>query len=217
MTIQNWELSPDRALVVCDSLGTSAETNLPAGFMQKAWPIAHRGAIVAGKDWVAPSLGLYVHLLEPFVFDPGFDAVIRSAAEAIRAVVVREPELARRSPGAKAGLFMWCRERQRIVGAQFRAAANYEPEVIPDGRWLLPEMPDEWALNADWGSLVIEQQRRDRLLEPLERDNIGGTLFAYELTAPEGRPRIVIHNMGEMPFVDEDLITLTGSVSAAGG
>jgi hypothetical protein len=85
------------------------------------------------------------------------------------------------------------------------------PEPFAPGRILIPPAKDMDG-ERDWLTIAMEQQKADRALPADDRDNIGGVLLSYELTAPEGRPRIDIRQLGELPHYSDDCLAMSSGL-----
>lgn len=203
MTIQNWQLCNNRAVIVCDSLGTNLDTERPHGFTTKAFVVPHLGCMLSAKGWIHPAFVLWHGLLEPIVRLPSFAELVEHAVRVMQAAAATDPAKAD-DPDTRVVLFGV--DGGRVCGRLFHGSKGFAQEPFPAGRMLIPpvEMQDE----QDWLTIAQAQQEADRALPEDDRDNIGGLLTLYKLTAPGGLPRIDVRQLGLLPHYNQDCSAL---------
>lgn len=208
MTIMNWRLEPGRALILSDTLVTDGKTGAPGYVGPKVLVLPHLLAILSAKGLYRPAVDLWSELMGP----AGGGANIAGVVALAPALLQRSHLMARAAAGeaeCTVLLFGWCWERRRVVGYAFPQESGFRPVQLADTEALIPPPATPLPGSADWGATIYAQQAADRLLEPSERDNIGGYLLAHHVVArPAGGAQILVEQLGPLPMSAGDWAAL---------
>lgn len=211
MTIMNWALRPDCAMLVSDEIGSMPEIEgnwdvgegnpwRPHGLRQKVWGYPALGVVMGGMNWSAPTCAL-MQGLQNGVLVP----------QSVEELVAFCPPLL--ADGASTAplpfitlLFGWSYEKNRMVGYSFDSRRDCIAEPLPDGCCIQPERPKgDISDLAGWLDVTRRQQEMDQALEYGERNHLGGRIIVHELVPPRS---------GEGPAI---IARLLGTLSGAEG
>jgi hypothetical protein len=207
MTIMNWSLSPERAVILSDSLVTDGATGAPAFIGPKVLVLPHLLAMIGAKGamrpahelWAWQMLGAPVHNIEGLA-----DAAPGLLQEAFARVRGDLPE-----DECAVFVFGWSWARSRVVGYGFAWENGFAAQPLSDGEVLIPPPASPLPGSGDWAATILAQQAADRALAPEDRDNIGGPLTAHHVVAdPERGAKLLIEHLGPLPHYAADLATL---------
>lgn len=207
MTIQNWSLRPDAAVVVCDTIVTHMESNRPMAAMSKAWVVPHRSVMLAAGMWAYPAMTLYSNLALGHGPE-SFGDLASYAAEVLQEAASGYSQQEDWQKLADAVLFGWKEAANTIEGWRFEARDDYRPTpMLPDGEILFVPPLIAPAAGTDWISIALQQQVEDLAVPAFDRNNIGGHLICYEMkTNAEGLPpKIEITNHGRLPHYEAQI------------
>lgn len=129
----------------------------------------------------------------------------------MRSASSQMPECLLELPSTRSILFGWDPDANRIQGWLYQAQSDFQPEPMPLGHMLAPDvMHDQIGERPDWPSVAERQQASDRELPLGDRDNIGGWLMHYEMVVqPDGSPPLItMRNLGKMPYFEADSVSL---------
>jgi hypothetical protein len=217
MTIMNWALRPNAALIICDTLVTEMENNRPMAFNSKAWVVPHRSLMICSLMWAYPAMTLYSNLALGF----GPDAITdlpAYATEVLQAAAVQYDPVEWRLEGG-AILFAWDESANELVGWRFPALHGYAAERIEaDGELFLRPRPKTDVGGLAWYDVGLQQQVEDREIAAFDRNNLGGSLIGYEMVVQnDGRPpMITITNYGRLPHFEEQAADVSKTMEDMG-
>lgn len=200
----NWQLQPDRAVIVSDTLITNGATGKPWFLAPKVLVLSHLSAIVAAKGAVAPVHALWVRLMTG-----GFAADVDELA-------VLAPGLLQEAYAAERGkleedeclvfLFGWSPARRRVVGWAFPFHNGFTAVELADGETMIPQRA-QLPGSADWPATINLQHALELEIPEGDRDHCGGFLTSHAVVF-DGSPKIVVENHGPLPSFAEQMAAL---------